>query len=57
MMARLMAAARAPGQETHEIVIGPPAPDPIESVDVASIQPEAVEMIADAVQEHHERER
>jgi hypothetical protein len=57
MMARLMAAARAPGQEPRESLPEPPAPDPMESVDVASIQPEAVEMIADAVQEHHERER
>jgi hypothetical protein len=56
MRARLVAATEASGQEPRESPPEPPAPDPLASVDVASIQPEAVQAIADAVQEHHERE-
>jgi hypothetical protein len=51
---QLVAAVRAAGQGSRESPAAPSAPDPLASVDVASIQPEAVEMIADAVQEHHE---
>jgi hypothetical protein len=54
MRARLVAATVSAGQDPGESMPEPPVPDPLASVDVASIQPEAVQAIADAVQEHHE---
>jgi hypothetical protein len=49
MRARLVAAADAAGQEPRESLPEPPPPAPNPEVDVASIQPEAVQMIADAI--------
>jgi hypothetical protein len=49
MRARLVAAAVSAGQQPRENPSEPPVPDPMESVDVATIQPEAIQAITDAV--------